>query len=268
MPKVFEIRDAAFDDRLLGILFYYKRQDRFYAELMPDIDEWSAPFIFSHFVKNGFFSIGSEWTKKWVMQRIIPPDRQNLSDILRDNRLREYDEYKLLLLSFGRCAQDELYIKAIDPDEIPIQIRERKDSFVRDAMVSPGRGVYVFFMNDETLFIEKRDLNGISQEISSFISDDERFKSVIVSPGGHGIMWNGDREVTAEVLRRIGTRDSLNYMDIVGFVADRTADTSEVCDLLSCSRQYANQLVGEDKLHPVKADTSMRLFLKSELERN
>ena len=266
MSKVFEIRDAASDNRLLGILFYYRRQGRFYAELMPDLDEWSAPFIFSHFVKNGVFSIDSEWTKKWVMQRIIPPDRQNISDILRDNRVKEYDEYKLLLLSQGRCAQDELYIKAVDYDDIPTEISERRNLSVRDVMVSPGRGVYVFFKNNETLFIEKSDLDGISREISSFISDDGRFRTVAVSPGGHGIIWNGDREVTAETLRRLGTHASLDYADIVGFVTDRTADTSEACEALSCSRQYTNQLVSAGRLHPVRDEASARLFLKSELE--
>ena len=107
----FEIRDAATGEkRLLGYLFYYERSRRFFAELLEKWDEWAAPFIFSGFVKRGIYSIDSEWSMKFVRQRIIPADRQNLGAILRDNNLREYDEYRLLLLSEGRCAQDDLYL--------------------------------------------------------------------------------------------------------------------------------------------------------------
>ena len=43
-----------------------------------------------------------------MQQRIVPTDRQNLGEILRDNGLKEYDEFELLMLATGRCAQDDL----------------------------------------------------------------------------------------------------------------------------------------------------------------
>ena len=79
---VFEIRNNAENRRLLGYLFYYDRSKRFFTELLSDTDEWSAPFIFAGHVKKGEYSIDSVWSKKFVNQRIIPPDRQNLGSIL------------------------------------------------------------------------------------------------------------------------------------------------------------------------------------------
>ena len=70
------------DKRLLGYLFYYERSRRFFAELLEGVDEWEAPFIFSSFVKKNIRSIDSEWSMKFVQQRIIPADRQNLGDTL------------------------------------------------------------------------------------------------------------------------------------------------------------------------------------------
>ena len=42
-----------------------------------------------------------ERSKIWVEQRIIPSDRQNIAEILRDNNLKEYDEFELLMLAMG-----------------------------------------------------------------------------------------------------------------------------------------------------------------------
>ena len=90
---VFEIHNKAENRRLLGYLFYYDRSKRFYTELLSDLDEWSAPFIFAGHVKRCEYSIDSVWSKKFVNQRIIPLDRQNLGSILKENGLKTYDEY-------------------------------------------------------------------------------------------------------------------------------------------------------------------------------
>lgn len=47
----------------------------------------------------------------WVRQRIVPPDRQNIGQILKANGLEEYDEFSLLMFGSGRCAQDDYCFK-------------------------------------------------------------------------------------------------------------------------------------------------------------
>ncbi len=123
--KIYVIRNN--EDRPLkdlGYLFYFT-ENMFYIELPKDINEWETPLILSSFVKKKQYTVGAYFTELWVQQRIIPIDRQNLGQILKDNNLKEYDEFQLLVLANGRCAQDEYYITEISEDELPLEIKER-----------------------------------------------------------------------------------------------------------------------------------------------
>ena len=124
--KIFAIRDESTEEKkTLGYLLYYEYEKRFYIELPDDADPWDTPLILSSFVKKGETSINSYWSKLWVQQRIVPTDRQNLGQILKDNKLKEYDEYQLLLLGNGRCAQDDYYLEPIEDAALPAQIKKR-----------------------------------------------------------------------------------------------------------------------------------------------
>ena len=121
--RVFVIRDDELAEKDLGYLLYYEPSKAFYIELPENADEWETPMILSSFVRRGEYSVNAYWSLQWVRQRIIPQDRQNLGQILRDNHLQEYDELALLLLGHGRCAQDAVYIEELA--EIPKSIAER-----------------------------------------------------------------------------------------------------------------------------------------------
>lgn len=101
--KIFAIRDAGDrDNKDIAFLFYYEKGGRFYVELPADADPWETPLILSSFLKRGERTVNSYWSRVWVQQRIVPADRQNIGQILRDNGLKEYDECRLLELSEGR----------------------------------------------------------------------------------------------------------------------------------------------------------------------
>lgn len=85
----------------IAYLFYYEKEKRFYIELPDDADLWNTPLILSSLLKRGERTVNSYWSKIWVQQRIIPSDRQNLGQILKENGLDSYDEFKLLVLSEG-----------------------------------------------------------------------------------------------------------------------------------------------------------------------
>ena len=55
--------------------------------------------------------------------------------------------------------------------------------------------------------------------------------------------------------------------DFRAFASERVINSAEVAELLNCSRQYVNELVKTDKLHPIKASEKNTLFLKSEVLR-
>ena len=112
--KIFAIRDETdLSGKDLAYLLYYENAKQFYIELPENADPWQTPMVLSSFARKGETSINSYWSRLWVQQRIVPPDRQNIGMILKNAGLAYYDEYRLLVLGEGRCSQDELHIKKI-----------------------------------------------------------------------------------------------------------------------------------------------------------
>ena len=268
---IFEIHDAAqitenMTDRVVGYLFYYERARRFYAEIPDGVDEWEAPAMFHGFVKRGKRSIDAEWSMKWVGQRIIPPDRQNLGAILRENGLHTYDEYKLLCLSEGRCAQDELYITRTEYDLLPEEIRGRLDRKVKDILPCRGNRVLVFFKDDTARRIELEPLFLENDRFGRIRREQELFLRVKVSPGGNGIEWGENYSIPAEWLYTAGEIAGVGYQDFVTYAKTRLVDTTGASELLGVSRQYLDQLVREGRLGPVLSGEKCRIFIRAELE--
>ena len=263
---VFEIRNKEEEGKLLGYLFYYRRSKRFFSEILSEEDEWTAPFMFAGHVKRGVYSIDSTWSAKFVGQRIIPPDRQNLGSILRRYGLKEYDEFKLLQLSEGRCAQDELYLVRIHEEDINTEIKERLNKKVLDVMPLRDNKVIVFFKNNKSCTVDIKKLCGEDRLFGKILSDEEIFRNVRISPGGNGIEWGADRFIPAEKLKAVGKKSDICYDDLVGFVKDRLIDTAETARMLNCSRQYIKQLTDKQKLTPVRGGANSNIFMKSNIE--
>ncbi len=264
---VFEIRDKARKGSLLGYLFYYDRSRRFFTELLSDTDAWTCPFIFSDLVKKGIYSIDSIRSGKFVAQRIIPTDRQNLGSILKENGLKEYDEYKLLLLSEGRCSQDELYLVRISEKDIITEISKRLAGKVQDVMPLGNRKVLVFTEDRKSVIVDVENLCRDDRLFGNVLNSDEIFRNVRVSPGGNGIEWGEERFISAEILRDNGQESFISYDDLTDFIKTRLVDTAEAASILNCSRQYIKQLSDKERLTPLREGANSNLFLKSEIER-
>ena len=69
---VFEIHDKAEKNKMLGYLFFYERSRRFFAEILSELDEWNAPFIFESHVKRGIYSIQG-WRYRFDFRGLYPP---------------------------------------------------------------------------------------------------------------------------------------------------------------------------------------------------
>ena len=90
--KIFAIRDESSQEQKdLAYLLYYEQEKRFYIELPENADAWETPLLLDSLVTRGETTVNSYWSKIWVQQRIVPTDRQNIGEILRDNHLKEYD---------------------------------------------------------------------------------------------------------------------------------------------------------------------------------
>lgn len=61
-------------------------------------------------IQKGQRKLDKKWSFRWVQERVTPPERQNIGQILKANNMSEYDEFKLLVKNQGQSCQDECYI--------------------------------------------------------------------------------------------------------------------------------------------------------------
>ncbi len=264
--KIFAIRDECDKQNTdLAYLFYYENERRFYIELPDNADPWKTPLLLASFAKRGEHTINAYWSKLWVQQRIIPSDRQNLGQILRDNRLCEYDEYALLMLSMGRCAQDDYYLAEIDESGLPIEITSRFEKRVDDVVPLSEMHLLVFFRDGITRKCDMRQIIGDDIRFTPVLNSTELFKTVSVQTGGYGISWGENLGIDGNTLYISGETVPLSMTDFNSFVESRIVSSSEAAELLNCSRQNINDLIRRGKLHPVKSSPKNKLFLRSEV---
>ena len=262
----FEIRDESMEGKkLLGYLFYFEKSKRFFSEILSGIDEWEAPFMFAARIRKGQFSLSSDISMNFVRQRIIPAERQNIGNILKENGLTTYDEYKLLLLSEGRCAQDELFLKRIKPENIAEEIKDRLRRKVKDVLCLSGKRAVVFFKDDTVRLIDLCDYLK-ERRFLNISGSEELFRKIRVAPGGNGIEWGEERNIPAEMLYKAGKHFDLSLDELLFFVKSRLVNTAEAAEFLGCKRQYINQLEKVGSMEAVRFESNNRIFLRSDIE--
>ena len=164
--KIFAIRDESAEiQKDLAYLLYYEVEKRFYIELPEHADPWETPLLLDSFVKRNEMTVNSYWSQVWVQQRIVPTGRQNLGEILRDNGLEEYDEYKLLMLAMGRCAQDDYYLVPMEENELPQEIVKRYVTRIEDVLPLNDFCLLVFFRDGA---VKKCDLKAHFEKSKPF----------------------------------------------------------------------------------------------------
>lgn len=268
--KIFAIRDESAEiQKDLAYLLYYELEKRFYIELPESADPWEMPLLLDSFVKQNETTVNSYWSRIWVQQRIIPTDRQNIGEILRDNHLEEYDEFELLMLAMGRCAQDDYYLVPVDPKDLPEEIMKRFETRIEDVLPLEDYCLLVFF-RDGT--VKKCDMKKHFEKARVFqvlLKKPEYFEHVQLQTGGYGVSWDVNMSVSDSMLYRTGKKVPLTAADFRNFVAHRVINVTEAAELLGCSRQNVIDLTKRGKLHPIKASDKSTLYLKSEiLKRN
>lgn len=264
--KIFAIRDETdLSQKDLAYLLYYETPKRFYIELPEDADPWDTPLLLSSFAKEGVKSINSYWSRLWVQQRIVPSDRQNLGQILKDNKLKAYDEYELLMLGMGRCAQDDYYLVPITENDLPKKVVKRFEKRIEDIVPLSDHALLVFFRDGMVRRIDLTDYFSSHPRFQILLQHPELFRHVRIQTAGYGIQWDETLSISDRELYGMGKRIPLSMDDFKSFAEERVVNASEAAELLNCSRQYINDLVKAGKLHPIKASEKNTLFLKSEI---
>ena len=264
--KIFAVRDEESTSKKdVAYLFCYEKENRFYIELPDDADPWETPLLLSSFLKKGQKTINAHWSKVWVQQRIVPPDRQNLGMILRDNGLDHYDEYKLLTMTDGRCSQDSYYLVLLSEKDLPEAFVERNQRKVEDVIPLPENQLIVFFRDGSVRKQDLKQLAGMEKQFAPILRNEKIFRSVNVETGGNGICWGENICIESEKLYTNGKTVPLSLEEFKCFVKERVVDSAEAAEELGCSKQNVDDLAKREKLHPIKEGAKYRLFLKSEV---
>lgn len=232
-------------------------------ELPDDADPWETPLILDSFARRGKTSINAYWSKLWVRQRVIPPDRQNLGEILKSNGLECYDEYALLTLAEGRCAQDDYYLVPIS--ELPRNLTRRYRYKVEGAAPLGGYRLLVFFRDGSVKKVDVASIVGDDRRFAPVLANESIFQALSVQAGGYGVTWGEDVDIADHDLFRHGRKVSLDADDFRRFISTQIISSTEAAEILECSRQNIDNLAQRDKLRPVKVTGKSKLFLKGEV---
>lgn len=110
--------------------------------LSIDIDESATekdvPMLFIPFLRKGQHHIDDAWARRWVEERVVPSDGQNLGQVLRANGLQPYDSMLLLIAGEGRCAQDDFFIQEARGAVASESVSSRVGNIVRQAREQAG----------------------------------------------------------------------------------------------------------------------------------
>lgn len=261
--KIFQIIDEE-NNLLAGILLYYEKERTFIIELPEYLDEWTAPLLFTSYVKKNIYTIPRDISFLWVKERVIPSGRQNINDILAQHHMKSYDEMKFLEISEGRCSQDSLYIKRID--YLPDFVIKRQQKNMKECVMLEKHNMLCFFEDDT---VRKINLNNVeaSEDLYKVIHNERLYQSGKIGTGGYFVTFNDSIDIPAGVLYRSGERIPLKLDDFKEFVQKNIIDTTESCNLLECSRQNLYYIVGQQKITPVKEDVRGSLYFKGDIVR-
>ena len=266
--KIFAIRDETDTaGKDLAYLLYYETAKQFYIELPEDADPWQTPMVLSSFARKGETSVNSYWSRLWVQQRIVPSDRQNIAQILRDNGLKEYDEYGLLMLAMGRCAQDDYYLVPLSEKDLPEMIVTRFMKRVEEVVPLSSFNLLVFFRDGTVRRCDMTSYFSSHRSFEVLMRRPDYFDRVQIQTGGHGIRWDESQAISDGSLYRMGKLIPLSLADFRRYAAEQVINAAEAAEILNCSRQYVNELVKAEKLHPIKATEKSTLFLRSEVQK-
>ena len=262
--KIFAVKDETMpNEMILGYLIYYESAKSFYIELADGIDPWDAPPVLSSFAEHGEYSIDSYWSLRWVQDRIVPRDRQNIGQILREHNLKEYDEFSLLLLAMGRCEQDDFYLEEIQADSLPEILSRRWQTKITEVTPMGAPRLLIFFRSGAAKIVDVHAMNLSACE--PFLVSQERFNTVEVQPDGYGVYWNDRAMIPHRNLYTYGISIPLMQQDLHRYVQTRVISASEACGILECSRQNIDDLMRRDKLHPIRTDAKYKMFSKTEV---
>lgn len=265
--KIFAIHDNDVDKKnTIGYLFCYEKSHEYIIELSEKLDEWDAPLLFQKYVREKNYTILNHEAKLWINERVIPSGRQNIGAILKNAKLKEYNELTLLSLSKGKCSQDSCYLVEVSEDDIPDEIKKRESNTIKECFVTEEQRIVCMFKDKSVKKLSLQKLAHQYKELIPVLRNQDLLNSLKVGVGGYTITFNDDIRIPAKDISCMES-EPITIVDFSNFVMRNVVDTTGACDMLVCSRQNVSYMVNVNKLSPIKNGTKEKLFTRGDIER-
>ena len=96
-----------------AILTYDEDSEQYAVHIPESIDCNDLPAILSLLAKQGIRELDDKWARRFVEERVVPSDRQNIGTIMRQLHKKKYSEFPILEYTSGRCCMDDFYLQEI-----------------------------------------------------------------------------------------------------------------------------------------------------------
>lgn len=260
--KIYLVKDKEYPkDMVICYLLYFEKEKEFFVEWDDNIDFDILPMPFDALAKKGHKYIDPYWSKIWVQQRIVPSNRQNIDQILIENKLDSYDEFELLIIDKGRCCHDELYLEEVK--EIPDTIKNKFSHHVDITSLLSDDSLMVIFKNGVIKryqlydILSDKDYKNIKENNLEFYLEEDT--------GGYGIRFPYGIKVSYDNLYETGTLIPIIKSELEYFIKEQIINTNDATELLNCSRQNIDDLVKRGKIKPLKEWKKSKIFFKGDL---
>lgn len=264
--RVYAIKDEELENRIIGYLFCYEKAREGIIELCSDLNEWDAPILFEHLVREGIYTVPRNITMLWIRERVIPSGRQNIGLILKNAKLTEYDELALLAISKGRCSQDECYIEEISIEEISEEIAKRRNNNILGCFISSDMQLMCTSKDDTVRKLDISSLAASRNDLRHVIATPELMNSVNVGLGGYSVTFSENIEIQLSDILKYGVKLPISAIDFRNYITIDIIDTTTACKRLGCTRQNLSYLVKREEIKPVISGAKENFYARGEIE--
>ncbi len=98
----------------VGYLYYHEEDRTYELEALPNAIEMIGPIALCEMVRLGKIRVGHDVAYCWVRERVVPPTRQNINDILKEAGFPYYDEILFIDKWRGHCGMDNFLLDRIE----------------------------------------------------------------------------------------------------------------------------------------------------------
>ncbi len=110
-------------------------------------------------------------------------------------QLERDDPFDLLMLSKGRCAQDDYYLAPLEEEALPTELRRRFQTKLEDVVPLEDFGLLTFFRDGTVRRCGLRRYFEEHRAFSVLLKKPELFSTVQLQPGGYGVTWDAQLSV-------------------------------------------------------------------------